>query len=96
MPLQGKTIAEIAKLWGKDPLDTIFDFLIQDDAFTDVAVAGMQESDVTLALRQPWMSIDNDSQGTSPEGLLGAEHPHPRAYGTFPRILRRDVREGKS
>jgi dihydroorotase/N-acyl-D-amino-acid deacylase len=95
VPLQGKTIAEIAKLWGKDPLDTIFDFLIQDDAFTDVAVAGMQESDVTLALRQPWVSVDNDSEGTSPEGLLGAEHPHPRAYGTFPRILRRYVRGEK-
>jgi dihydroorotase/N-acyl-D-amino-acid deacylase len=37
--------------------------------------------------------VDNDSQGTSPEGLLGAEHPHPRAYGTFPRILRKYVRE---
>jgi N-acyl-D-amino-acid deacylase len=92
--LEGKTIAEIAKLWGKDPLDTIFDFLIQDDAFTQVAVTGMQESDVTLALRQPWVSVDNDSEGTSPEGLLGASHPHPRAYGTFPRILRRYVREG--
>jgi dihydroorotase/N-acyl-D-amino-acid deacylase len=94
VPLQGKTIAEIAKLWGKDPIDTIFDFLIQDEAFTEVAVTGMQESDVTLALRQPWVSVDNDSEGTSPEGLLGAEHPRPRAYGTFPRILRRYVREG--
>ena len=48
-----------------------------------------------LALQQPWVSIDNDSQGTSPEGLLGQEHPHPRAYGTFPRILRKYVREEK-
>jgi dihydroorotase/N-acyl-D-amino-acid deacylase len=39
------------------------------------------------------VSVDNDSQGTSPEGLLGSEHPHPRAYGTFPRILRKYVRE---
>jgi len=39
------------------------------------------------------MSVDNDSQGTSPEGLLAGEHPHPRAYGTFPRILRKYVRE---
>jgi dihydroorotase/N-acyl-D-amino-acid deacylase len=95
VPLEGKTIAEIAKMWGKDPIDTIFDFLIQDDAFTDVAVFGMQESDVTLALRQPWVSVDNDSEGTSPEGFLGTLHPHPRAYATFPRILRRDVREGR-
>jgi dihydroorotase/N-acyl-D-amino-acid deacylase len=46
-------------------------------------------------LEQPWVSIDNDSSGTSPEGLLGQEHPHPRAYGTFPRILRKYVREEK-
>jgi len=50
---------------------------------------------VALALVQPWVSIDNDSQGTAPEGLLGQEHPHPRAYGTFPRILRKYVREKK-
>ncbi len=55
----------------------------------------MSEPDVVLALQQPWVSIDNDSQGTSPEGLLGEEHPHPRAYGTFPRILAKYVREEK-
>ena len=95
VPLQGKTLAEVAKLWGKDPIDTLFDILIQDNAFTEVAVFGMSESDVALALQQPWVAVDNDSSGTSPEGLLGREHPHPRAYGTFPRILRKYVREEK-
>ncbi|HXW18267.1 MAG TPA: D-aminoacylase [Candidatus Acidoferrales bacterium] len=95
LPLQGKTVAEIAKMWGKDPKDTIFDILIQDDAYTYVCVFGMQESDVALALKQPWVSIVNDSEGTSPEGILGQDHPHPRAYGTFPRILRKYVREEK-
>ena len=94
-PLQGKTLAQIAKMWGKDPIDTLFDILIQDDAYTYVAVFGMSEPDVTLALLQPWVSVDNDSQGTAPDGLLGKEHPHPRAYGTFPRILRKYVREEK-
>jgi dihydroorotase/N-acyl-D-amino-acid deacylase len=93
LPLQGKTIAEIAKLWNKDAIDTIFDLLIADDAFTNVAVFGMSEPDVVLALVQPWVSVCNDSQGTAPDGLLGAEHPHPRAYGTFPHILRKYVRE---
>jgi len=93
LPLQGRTIAEIAKLWNKDAFDTIFDLLIQDNAFTQVAVFGMSEPDVALALQQPWVSVDNDSQGTAPDGLLGQEHPHPRAYGTFPRILRKYVRE---
>jgi dihydroorotase/N-acyl-D-amino-acid deacylase len=55
----------------------------------------MSEPDVALALQQPWVSVDNDSSGTSPEGILGEEHPHPRAYGTFPRVLRKYVREEK-
>ena len=91
--LQGKTLAYIAKTWNKDPMDTLFDILIQDNAFTANAVFAMSEPDVELALRQPWVSINNDSQGTAPTGLLGGEHPHPRAYGTFPRILRKYVRE---
>jgi N-acyl-D-amino-acid deacylase len=93
LPLQGKTMAEVAKLWNKDPIDTIFDFLIEDDAATGVAVFGMSEPDVALALQQPWVAIDNDSSGASPEGILGREHAHPRAYGTFPHILRKYVRE---
>ena len=95
VPLQGKTLADVAKLWNKDPIDALFDLLIEDKAFTEVAVFGMSEPDVVLALQQPWVSVDNDSSGTSPEGLLGQEHPHPRAYGTFPRILRKYVREEK-
>ena len=95
VPLQGKRISEIAKVWNKDPIDTIFDFLIQDPA-SSVAVFGMSQPDVALALQQPWVSIDNDSEGTSPEGLLGRAHPHPRAYGTFPRILSKYVRDEKA
>src|SRR5208282_5231308 len=92
---QGKRLNEVAKIMGEDPMDALFDLLIEDQAFTDCAVFGMSEPDVALALQQPWVSVDNDSSGTSPEGILGAEHPHPRAYGTFPRILRKYVREEK-
>jgi len=95
LPLQGKTLAEIAKQQNKDPMDALFDLLIADKAFTEIAAFGMSEPDVALALQQPWVSVDNDSSGTSPEGILGQEHPHPRAYGTFPRILRKYVREEK-
>ena len=80
-------------MWNEDPKDAIFDLLIQDNAFTYVSVFGMQQSDVSLALKQPWVSIDNDSEGTSLEGLLGKGHPHPRAYGTFPRILHKYVHD---
>jgi dihydroorotase/N-acyl-D-amino-acid deacylase len=93
LPLQGKRLSDVAALWHEDAIDALCDLLIKDKAFTEVAVFGMDEPDVVLALKQPWVSIDNDSQGTSPEGLLGTEHPHPRAYGTFPRILRKYVRE---
>jgi dihydroorotase/N-acyl-D-amino-acid deacylase len=92
-PLQGKRLSDVAALWKEDPIDALCDILIKDKAFTEVAVFGMSEPDVKLALQQPWVSVDNDSQGTSTEGLLGSEHPHPRAYGTFPRILRKYVRE---
>jgi N-acyl-D-amino-acid deacylase len=95
LPLEGKRLSEIAKLWNKDPMDALFDFLIQDPS-AGVAVFGMSQPDVTLALQQPWVSIDNDSEGTSPEGILGQAHPHPRAYGTFPRILSKYVREEKA
>src|SRR5580698_349216 len=93
VPLQGKRLSDVAALWHEDAIDALCDLLIKDKAFTEVAVFGMDEPDVKLALKQPWVSIDNDSQGTSPDGLLGTEHPHPRAYGTFPRILRKYVRE---
>jgi len=92
---QGKRLSDVAQAWNKDPMDALFDLLIEDKAFTSCAVFGMSEPDVALALQQPWVSVDNDSSGTSPDGILGEEHPHPRAYGTFPRILRKYVREEK-
>jgi dihydroorotase/N-acyl-D-amino-acid deacylase len=91
--LQGRSLAEIAKARGTDPKDTLFDILVEDRAQTYVAVFAMSEPDIALAAVQPWVSFCNDSEGTSPDGLLGTEFPHPRAYGTFPRVLRKYVRE---
>ena len=93
LPLQGKTLAQVAQTWHEDPIDALCGLLIKDNAYTGVAVFGMSEPDVVLALQQPWVSVDNDSSGTAPTGLLGQEHPHPRAYATFPRILRKYVRQ---
>jgi dihydroorotase/N-acyl-D-amino-acid deacylase len=92
---QGKTLAQVAQARGADPVRALLDFLVEDKAFTSVAVFGMSEPDVALALVQPWVSITCDSEGAAPEGPLSRSHPHPRAYGTFPRILRKYVREEK-
>ncbi|HWH51753.1 MAG TPA: D-aminoacylase [Gemmatimonadaceae bacterium] len=91
--LQGKTIKQIAAERHVAPIDALLDILVEDDAFTECAVFAMSEPDIVMALQQPWTSIDNDSQGTAPTGLLGEEHPHPRAYGTFPRILKKYVHD---
>ena len=90
---QGKRVSEIAQEWQEEPIDAICDFLVKDLAGTSVAVFGMDEPDVRLILQQPWVSVDNDAAGASLEGLLATEHPHPRAYGTFPRILHKYVRD---
>jgi N-acyl-D-amino-acid deacylase len=95
LAFEGKRLSEIAQERNQDPIDTIMDLLIQDPSM-GVSVFAMSQADVTLALQQPWVSIDNDSEGTSPEGLLGRAHPHPRAYGTFPRILAKYVRQDKA
>jgi dihydroorotase/N-acyl-D-amino-acid deacylase len=95
LSLQGKTLAQIAQLQKKEPLDALYDLLIDDNAFTQAISFGMSEPDVALALQQPWVSIDNDYEGISPDGPLGKDFAHPRAYGTFPRILRKYVREEK-
>jgi N-acyl-D-amino-acid deacylase len=89
---RGKRLSDIAAEWHEDPIDAIFDFLIKDEAGTSVAVFGMSEPDVVLALQQPWVSVGTDDSATSPEGILGADHPHPRAYGTFAHILSTYVR----
>jgi dihydroorotase/N-acyl-D-amino-acid deacylase len=91
--IQGHTLADIAKSRGTDPMDTLFDILVEDEGHTYVAVFAMSEPDIALAAVQPWVSFCNDSEGTAPDGLLGKEFPHPRAYGTFPRVLRKYVRE---
>jgi N-acyl-D-amino-acid deacylase len=91
--IQGRRLDRIAAEWREDPINTLLDILVRDDARTNVAVFAMSDPDVELALRQPWVSIDNDAAAVAPQGILGQEHPHPRAYGTFPRILRKFVRE---
>jgi dihydroorotase/N-acyl-D-amino-acid deacylase len=90
---EGKRLDDVAKSWHVEPIDALLDLLIKDQAATDVAVFGMSQPDVTLALKQPWMSICDDASAQAPTGPLGQGHPHPRAYAAFSRIITKYVRE---
>ncbi|HUN72407.1 MAG TPA: D-aminoacylase [Steroidobacteraceae bacterium] len=91
--LEGRRLDDIARSWHESPLDTLLDLLIKDHAATDVAVFGMSQPDVTLAIEQPWVSICDDAEAQAPTGRLGRGNPHPRAYAAFSRIITRYVRE---
>ena len=90
---EGKNITQIAADQHKDPLDTVLDFVAADRDNTGCVYFIMQESDVRLAMQQPWVSVDNDAGAVNPVGPLGESKNHPRAYGSFPRILGKYVRE---
>jgi dihydroorotase/N-acyl-D-amino-acid deacylase len=92
-PFEGKRLDDVAKAWHEKPIDALLDILIKDGAATDVAVFGMSQPDVTLALQQPWVSICDDAAAQAPTGKLGQGHPHPRAYAAFARIIAKYVRE---
>ena len=91
--LEGRRLDDIAKSWHENPIDALLDILIKDHAATDVAVFGMAQPDVTLALEQPWMSICDDAEAQAPTGPLGRGNPHPRAYAAFSRIITKYVRK---
>jgi dihydroorotase/N-acyl-D-amino-acid deacylase len=90
---QGKRLSEIAALRGTDPIDTIFDLLVEENGAVDTVYFTMSEENVRRELEVPWIAFNCDAPGVRPEGPLGASMTHPRAYGTFPRILGRYVRE---
>jgi dihydroorotase/N-acyl-D-amino-acid deacylase len=91
--LEGRRLDDIATSWHEKPMDALLDILIKDHAATDVAVFGMSQPDVTLALKQPWMSICDDADAEAPTGPLGNGHPHPRTYAAFARIITDYVNE---
>lgn len=90
---EGMRIAEAAKQAGKDGFDFVFDLLIEERGSVGCIYFIMSEDDLTLALRQPWVSIGSDGSALSIEGPLRSGVPHPRNFGTFPRVLGRYVRE---
>lgn len=93
---EGKRVAEVAKMMGKsDEIDALFDLVIADNAQTGAIYFLMNEEDVKLAMKKPWVSIGVDHGAVATTGMLAEGRAHPRGYGTFPRILGKYVREEK-
>lgn len=91
-PDVGKTIAQIAKERGLSGADTVFQLLVENNANVGIVMFYMSEADMRKGLAHPWVSVCSDASAMSP--AFGGK-PHPRTYGTFPRILGRYVREVK-
>jgi N-acyl-D-amino-acid deacylase len=89
----GKRLSQIAAERHQDNWDTLFAVLIDNDGRVGALFHMMSEDDVKTAMRFPWVSVGTDSAAIRPDGPLGAGQPHPRSYGTFPRILGRYVRD---
>ena len=96
---EGQTMDQVlvAKTTGVSPppdaLDVLFDFLIDENGSISTIFAHHTESDMNVALVQPWCSIGSDGLALATEGVLRRGHPHPRSFGTFPRILGEYVRK---
>jgi N-acyl-D-amino-acid deacylase len=93
--VQGKNIAEIAEVEGKDPLDTAFDLIAVSEGQVECVCFGQSEDNVRHLMRHPLVVVGSDGDALAPYGVLARSKPHPRYYGTFPRVLGRYVREEK-
>jgi N-acyl-D-amino-acid deacylase len=94
-PLTGKTLAEVAKLRGQSPEETAMDLVIEDGSRVNTVYFLMSEENVRKQIKLPWVSFDSDAPSLAPEGAFLKSNPHPRAYGTFARLLGRYVRDEK-
>jgi N-acyl-D-amino-acid deacylase len=92
-PFVGKRMSELIAARGGDPVDVLFDVLLEEQGSVRTVYFHHQEADMTLALQQPFTSVGSDGAAVSPDGEYAQMHPHPRWYGTFPRVLGRYVRE---
>lgn len=93
VPFQGKRMSELIAARGGNPADVLMDVLIEENGTVPTVFFHHSEADMQLVMKQPWTSIGSDGTAVSPDGPTGGQHPHPRYYGTFPRVLGRYVRE---
>src|SRR5438477_7152031 len=94
-PLTGKSLAEVAKMRGKDPVETIMDLISEDESRISTIYYLMSEENVKKELAKPWVSFGSDEASQAPEGVFLKSNPHPRAYGNFARVLGKYTRDEK-
>ena len=92
-PLTGKSLAEVARMRGKPPEETAMDLVVEDGSRVGTVYFLMSEENVRRQVALPWMSFGSDAEAPAPEGVFLRSNPHPRAYGTFARLLGRYVRD---
>jgi len=91
--LVGMTLAEVSQLRGTSPEDTVMDLVVEDDSRVGTIYFSMSEENVRRKVALPWMSFGSDAGAPATEGVFIESSTHPRAYGTFARVLGRYVRE---
>jgi N-acyl-D-amino-acid deacylase len=94
-PLTGKSLAEVAKMRGKNAIETIMDLIAEDESRIESIYFVMSEENVKKEMVKPWISFGSDEASQAPEGVFLKSNPHPRAYGNFARVLGKYVREEK-
>jgi N-acyl-D-amino-acid deacylase len=94
-PLTGKSLAQVAKLRGKSAEETAMDLIVQDNSRIECIYFTMSEENLRKEVVRPWVSFGSDAGSYAPEGVFLKSNPHPRAYGTFARLLAKYVREEK-
>jgi N-acyl-D-amino-acid deacylase len=94
-PLTGKSLAEVAKMRGKDPIDTAMDLVAEDESRIGAVYFMMSEENVKKELQKPRIAFGSDEASQAPEGVFLKSNPHPRAYGNFARVLGKYVRDEK-
>jgi N-acyl-D-amino-acid deacylase len=94
-PLQGKTLTQIARMRGKDPVETLLDLLLEDESNIGTVYFITAEENIRKLIPLPWISFGSDEASQAPEGVFLKSMPHPRAYGNFARLLGKYVRDEK-
>ncbi len=89
----GRRLSDLARARHQDSRETLIDLLLDDQGRTRIISCIMDAEDVAFALRQPWTAFSTDSEHRAIDGPLATGRPHPRAFGAFPRVLGRYVRE---